>query len=341
MSSKRSRAHRNVIAAACFGLGALLTSGSAALAEDVLRTQVYPGSMVSLPVWVADDGGFCKKEGISCPASTIASGPLGMQALAAGSIEVSFASTDVLMQGAAHGNDVQLIVGHSANNIYMLSMRSDIDLGGKTYPDVMKEFVGKTVGVSARGAATEIQMHALLIGAGLAPDSVTYLAVGSPNTAYPAMVAKQIQAAVMWVPFNTICQATKVCNIAVDMTNGQGPPSLKGLNGAFETFIAERTFIAGHKQSIDAFIRALTEGDEWMQKPENFAKVREIAAKHASMGDLPNADALLDALVKSQIPTYSTKIDRAAVKAFSVFLADNKIIDQPFDTSRFVYDGAP
>lgn len=335
------RGARNTIAGVCICLGLVATSASAAFSEDVLRTQVYPGSMVSLPVWVADEGGFCKKEGISCPPSTIASGPLGMQALAAGSIEVSFASTDVLMQGAAHGNDVQLIVGHGPNNIYALSMRSDIPLNGKSYPDVMKNFVGKTIGVSARGAATEIQTRALLIGAGLAPDSVIYLAVGSPNTAYPAMVAKQIQAATMWVPFNTICTATKVCNIAVDMTKGEGPPSLKGLNGAFETFIAERTFIDSHKASIDAFIRAIAAGDVWMHEPENFAKVREIAAKHASMGDLPNADELLTELVKSQIPTYGPKIDRAAVKAFATFLLDNKIIDQPFDTSRFVYDGAP
>ena len=38
------------------------------------------------------------------------------------------------------------------------------------------------------------------------------------------------------------------------MTKGEGPPSLKGLNGAFETFIAERTFIGSHKASIDAFM---------------------------------------------------------------------------------------
>ena len=341
MTSNWTRADRNIIAGACIGLSALLNSASAAFSEDVLRTQVYPGSMVSLPVWVADEGGFCAKEGIRCPASTIASGPLGMQALAAGSIEVSFASTDVLMQGAARGNDVQLIVGHGPNNIYALSMRSDIALKGKSYPDVMKEFVGKIVGVSARGAATEIQTRSLLIGAGLAPDSVTYVAVGSPNTAYPAMVAKQIQAAMMWVPFNTICTAMKVCNIAVDMTKGEGPPSLKGLNGAFETFIAERSFINSHKASIDAFIRAITAGDAWMQQPENFPKVREIAAKHASMGDLPNADQLLTELVKSQIPTYGPKIDRASVRAFATFLLENKIIDRPFDTSRFVYDGAP
>ena len=341
MRSRGSRAIGSLIASACFGLATLISSGSTALSEEVLRTQVYPGSMVSLPVWVADDGGFCKKEGISCPASTIASGPLGMQALAAGSIEIAFASTDVLMQGAAHGNDVVLIVGHSPNNIYMLTIRSDLGFVHKDYPEVMKQFVGKIVGVSARGAATEIQMRALLIGAGLNADDVTYVAVGAPNTAYPAMVAKQIQAAVMWVPFNTVCQATKVCEVAVDMTTGQGPPSLKGLNGGFETFIAERAYVAGHKQSIDAFIRALTAADAWLQKPENYAKVREIAKKHASLGDLPNADALLDALLKSQIPTYSTKIDRGAVKEFATFLLANKIIDKPFDTSKFVYDGAP
>ena len=184
---------------ACLSLA--LSASEASAAGQVLRTQVYPGSIVSLPVWVADEGGFCKAEGIECPATAIASGPLALQALAAGSLEVMFTSTDIIMQAASRGNDIVLISGHSPDNIYELTMRKDVGLKEKTYPDVMKQFVGKTIGVSARGSAVENQMRALLVGAGLDPESVTYVAVGSPNTAFPAMLSKQIQATVMWEPF--------------------------------------------------------------------------------------------------------------------------------------------
>jgi NitT/TauT family transport system substrate-binding protein len=318
-----------------------LSASEASAADQILRAQVYPGSIVSLPVWVADEGGFCKAEGIECPATPIASGPLAMQALAAGSLEVMFTSTDILMLGASRGNDIILISGHTPDNIYELSMRKDIGLEAKPYPEVMKQFVGKTVGISARGSAVENQMRALLVGAGLDPDSVTYVAVGSPNTAYPAMLSKQIQSAVMWEPFRALCELKKICDIAVDMRKGEGPEILKSLNGGFETFAARREFVNKNKPAIDAFIRAVSNGIAWMKTPENFAKVVAIAKRNSSLGDIENADAVLDKLVRDQIAVYGTKIDRNAIKAFPKFLVAAKLTPTEFDPSRFIYEGAP
>lgn len=339
MGSLKGRNNMRV-ASALAALATALIANSVS-AEPVLRTQVYPGSIISLPVWVADDGGFCKAEGISCPAVPIASGPLGLQAVAAGSLEVMFTSTDIIMQAASRGNDVIVITGHSPNNIYELTIRKDVGLKEKAYPEVMKQFVGKTVGISARGSAVENQMRALLVGAGLSPDAVTYVAVGSPNTAYPAMLAKQIEAAVMWVPFQSICEAKGICEVAVDMKNGEGPANLKALNGAFETFAARRDFVKANKEAIDKFITAMGKGIEWMKKPENYDKVREIAKKHTSLGDLANSDTILTDLVKSQVLSYSSKVDRQAIKGFANFLVDIKLTPKPFDTSNFVYEGSP
>ena len=187
------------------GLSAIPASAQDKAAITTLRIQEYPGSIVSLHGWVLQDAGFCPTHHLTCVSTAIPSGPLGLQALATGSIEVSFASTDVIMQSASRGNDVQLVVGHSPNNIYQLDVRADIPLPNlaKGYPAVMKDLVGLKSGVTARGAATEIQMRALLAGAGLSPDAVTYVAVGAPGTAYPSMMAKQIDAAVMFEPFHT------------------------------------------------------------------------------------------------------------------------------------------
>lgn len=324
---------------ACLSLA--LNAVEASAAGQVLRTQVYPGSIVSLPVWVADEGGFCKAEGIECPATAIASGPLALQALAAGSLEVMFTSTDIIMQAASRGNDIVLISGHSPDNIYELTIRKDVGLKEKTYPDVMKQFVGKTVGISARGSAVENQMRALLVGAGLDPESVTYVAVGSPNTAFPAMLSKQIQATVMWEPFRTLCQLKDICEVAVDMKKGEGPEILKTLNGGFETFAARREYVSKNKEAIDAFIRAITKAIAWMNKTENLAKVIEITKRNSSLGDIEGSDAVLEKLVEAQIPTYGTKIDHNAVKAFSKFLVATKLTPTEFDSSKFIYEGAP
>src|SRR6476620_9316849 len=109
--------------------GLLCTSaalGQTGGAKKVLRIQEYPGSVVNLIVWVAQDGGFCAAQNVDCVSTAIPSGPLGLQELAASSMEVSFASTDVIMQSASRGNDIQLIVGHSPNNIYQLAVRRDV-----------------------------------------------------------------------------------------------------------------------------------------------------------------------------------------------------------------------
>ena len=312
-------------------------------AKKTLRIQEYPGAIVNLIGWVAQDAGFCAKRNIDCISTAIPSGPLGLQALATGSIEISYASTDVIMQSASRGNDVQLVVGHSPNNIYQLDVRADVPLPNKAagYPAVMKDLAGLKAGVTARGAAVEIQMRALLVGAGLSPDAVTYVAVGSPATAYPAMVAKQIDVAVMFEPFRTICRTQKTCVNPVDLSKGEGPPELSGLNGAFETFAARREFIKANPEAVTGFIQAVTDAIAYMKKPENFDKVHEITRKHMSLGDIPNAEETLKELIKSQVASYGEKIDRKSVDAFSSFLIKYKLIEKPVSSADFVYEKAP
>lgn len=330
------------VAAALFAGGAIAQSAPVAN-NEIIRIQEYPGTILNLPHWVMMDGGFCERVKLKCEGVVIPSGPLGLQALAAGSIEVTYASTEVTMQSAARGNDVQLLIGHSPNNIYELSVRSDVALPNKAagYPAIMKDIVGKKVGVTARGSGVELQVRALLIGAGLDPESVTYVAVGSPATAYPQFVAKQIDAALMFQPFRALCEYQKTCVVAVDMDKGEGPPEVKSLNGGFETYAARRDFIKKNPNAVKAFNHALTEAIAWLQKPENFDKVAAITKKRLSMGDVPDADKLMMELLKKQIPRFGVAINRDSIKAFSNFLMVNKMTEKPFDHIPFIYENAP
>ncbi|MGE0850501.1 MAG: ABC transporter substrate-binding protein [Hyphomicrobiaceae bacterium] len=163
------------------------SSGKVIAKGETLRIQIYPSAVPQLGLKVAVERGFCKDHGITCELVTIPSGPTGLQALAAGSLEISNSSNDLNMQAVAQGNDFQLIVGTFAPNPYSLAVHKDVPLPNlaKGYPAVMADLKGLKVGVTGRGAATEIQARALLRGAGLDPESsVTFVAVGSPGTAY-------------------------------------------------------------------------------------------------------------------------------------------------------------
>lgn len=340
--SRRSLILLAVIAAAEMGLCVSRAAAQTA-AGQTLRIQEYPGSILNLPHWVMADGGFCAKQGIKCEMVPIPSGPVALQALAGGSLEVSWASTEVTMQSASRGNDVQIIAGNAPNNFFELNVRSDVPLPNKAagYPAVMKDIAGLKIGVTARGSGVELFTRALLIGAGLSPDSVTYVAVGSPATAYPTLIAKQIDAATMFQPFRALCAAQKTCVVAVDMPAGEGPPEIKALNGAFGTYIARRDYIKANPGNIAAFQRALTDAVAWLQDSSKFDEVMKIARKRMTLGDIPNAEAVSLQLVKGQIPKFGVKVDRAAVNAFSDFLMKNKLIEKPVSAATFVYEKAP
>lgn len=320
-----------------------LAQGSPGPENQLLRLQEYPGTILNLPIWVAIDGGFCAKAGLRCERSTIPSGPLALQALASGSVEVIWTAADVSMVAASRGNDVQAIVGLAPNNIYTLSIRNDKSLPNEMagYPANMKDVRGLNVGITARGASTEITLRALLSGAGISSDDVTYVAVGSPATAYPSIVAKQIDAALMFEPFRTLCEAQKTCHTLVDLGAGQGPPELQSLNGGFLVFVASRDFVTKHARAIDSFIQVMTETITWMQAPQNFDMVVKIANKHMSLGDIPGADAILVKLVRSTLPTFGVRTERSSIKAFSDFLLKYGQIQSPIDPSTFVYAKSP
>jgi len=344
---KRSLGSASFIAALLAGVMSVSTANAEekiVANGELLRIQEYPGTILHFSQWVAADRGFCDDHGIRCEMVKIPSGPVGLQSLAAGSIEVSFASTEVTMQAASRGNDVKLIVGHSPANIYTLNVHADVPRPNKDkgYPEVMQDLKGLNVGVTGRGSGTELQARALFIGAGMDPDDVTYIAVGAPGTAYPSFLARQVDAAMMFEPFGTICRLQETCDELVDLVAGEGPAEITSLNGAFETYAARTDFIEKNTVAIDAFIQAMSEATAWVNDPANFDDLLEVVKGRFTLGDeIKDSENVLRELVKSGAPLYGAGIDRTAVKAFSDYLIQNELITEAVDPATFVYEKAP
>lgn len=320
------------------------TAPSLAQAKQIVRFQEYPGSIVHIVNWAMVEKGFCDKQGIKCERVFLASGPLAQQAAAAGSVDLIFSSADVMMQAVSKGNDLQILGVEILNNVYSLSVAKDFPQPNRAagYPGNMKDLKGAKIGVSARGSATEMYARALLSGGGVPPDSATYVAVGSPATAYAALAAKQIDAVLSWDPVPAICAAAQTCNVAVDLRKGEGPSEIKAMNGGFVVWQARREYVQKNEAAIDAFLRALAEATLWIQDPKNFPEVLELAKKNFKLGDgIPNRDKVLDQVVRESISQYGTKFDRNAVKGFNDFLLKNKMIDKPLDVNTLVYRKAP
>ena len=91
-------------------LGAIaLTLGASAMAQtQTLRIQDYPG-LGNMIVRVAAANGYCEKNGLKCELKTIPAGPLGIQTLMAGDIDVAFGPSEVVIQAANKGADLKII----------------------------------------------------------------------------------------------------------------------------------------------------------------------------------------------------------------------------------------
>ena len=312
-------------------------------AGGVVRFHEYPGNILNLVTWIMVEKGFCEREGIKCQGVTLASGPLAQQAAAAGSLDIIFTSADVMMQAVGKGNDLVIIGPQITNNLYVLVTRADLGLPNKAagYPANVRDLKGMKIGVSARGSSTEMQMKALFTGAGMPADSATFIAVGAPSTAYSALAAKQIDAALTWDPVPSICNATKACDTAVDMRKGQGPPDLLAMNGTFVVWYARREWVDKNGPLVDAFVRSTGAATAWVKDPKNFAEALEIAKKRVTLGDVPNKDQVLNEVVKVIIDLYGLGFKRSSIEAFHTFMLNNKVLDKPLNVDSLIYSKLP
>lgn len=300
--------------------------------------------MSHLVNWVMREKGFCAKEGLKCEPVSLASGPLAAQAAAAGSVDIILSSVDQLFLAIANGNDLQLISSQQTDHNWTFSARKGFFRPNSAlgYPNNMADFKSARIGVSARGSGTEMTAKSLFTNAGVSASDVSFVAVGGPTTAYQALLAKQVDAVISWDPLPQVCTASGECDVVVDLRRREGPKELLAMNGIFNPWAARRSYIEAHGDIVDAYVRALSKGMEWVKDPRNYPEALRIAREHIKIGAVvPNPDQVMETSLKEMIASYGTKIDRGAVKGVNDFLMSQKMIDRPLDPDIVVYRNAP
>jgi NitT/TauT family transport system substrate-binding protein len=312
----------------------LLAASSVAHADaQTLRIQDYPGIVGTL-ARVAIEKGYCAKHGVQCVTQMIPAAPLGVQTLLAGGIEVALAPSEVAIQSAARGAELKIVGGMFDANPFMLIVGRDL-LGSadKGYPAVMNDLRGKKIGVTARGAGPEFQVKSMLLEAGLKPDDVTFVAVGSPNTGYPALLNKQVDAVMSFVPFDGFCDVMKTCRIAVLPAKGQGPKVLTDLNGAGGVYVVKREFAQKNPAAIEGFVGALRDAEQFTANPANSAELMQITSKYYRI-DMPKGDEVLKSSLERFRANMVVAVKKEAVQAAANYLLQTGQLGKSFDASH-------
>lgn len=334
----------SITATAMVGAAVLLCPLAQAQGKgETVRFQDYPG-LGNMMIRVAISKGYCEKAGIKCELTTIPAPTLGAQAMMAKSIDSFMAPVDVVNAAVQRGAKMKMVTGGSQAMVMQLLVGNATDApnAGKPWPGFMQDFKGKKIGVSARGTSSENWFIWMLNKAGMKADDVTFVAVGSPNTAYGSLVSKQVDAVFSWDPAGALCEALKTCKVVYRTGFDREPAELFALNGGAVANVFSQEFIDRNPHVIEAVIKAVKESEAFINNAANFDEVAAISQRYSKL-DIPRGTEIHNTALHNAIDTnsYRASIKREAVQSGLNMLMATKQIEKAAPLSELIYDKAP
>jgi NitT/TauT family transport system substrate-binding protein len=305
-----------------------------------VKLGVFPNNLFSLGIEVARLGGFFQKNGLDPDFFYVTKGgPELTSALAGGSILIGENSLDNLILARKQGLDMVTVAGNVQKMPFSMVLRKGVacDAIGKPYPAPMKCLEGKTVGVTALGASTDLFTREMMKAAGANIEATKFVAVGGPTTAYPALKAGQIDGFLAFEPMQTMGRVEGVSQVIVDLRKGDGPADFKDV--AYNTWWALGKTVKDKPDVIKAFQKTVADATEFILDKDNLDKVVKYAREVFPSQSLD--DAAFRQLIEDTIPTVGDQVTERSVKAWSDFLLKVGLIDKPVTRSELVADGVP
>ena len=194
-----------------------------------------PASLDSITPYVALERGLFRQVGLDVQIVEFRGSPTTLKALLAGEVDVSInmGGTDAIV-AASKGAKIRLFVVAQPVTAYHFVARRE---AGTT----LQALVGKNVAVSGIGAISYHIPRMVLERSGVDPNTLKYIAVGSPADRFKALVAGKVDAAVVT---NTevaklaahpevlsLAQVAKVLPEILAKAYDMGDPRLWGVNG--------------------------------------------------------------------------------------------------------------
>ena len=197
-----------------------------------------------LPVYVTEDRGFFKDEGLDVLLVLFNAGATNLQALIGGDVQIMGSAFVETVGGRAAGVDV--------TNFWGICNLMPFQLYSQPGFKSMKEARGKRFAISRFGSLTDFLTRATLRHFGLDAKDVTILQIGSTPARFAALSAKGVDASIVWFPVTEIAKS-------------QGYNKLLDLKEIFpewpyETFAAKQSWLNKEKDQVTKFLRAYQRG---------------------------------------------------------------------------------
>lgn len=295
--------------AAC---GSTRSDGGGTSAKTELKVAIFPGAFQSLPAYFAEKLGFYKKHGVNVTFLNVQGGPAAVSAVLSKSADVMLNGLDnvMLAREAADGPDLIMVSGNTNKQINSLIVRDglatpSLDLG---YPQMMRDFAGKRIGVTARGSSLENIVRIMLEAGGVDPDKdVNWVAMGTGQALAAGLTTGQVDAMLAPEPLLTqLVDSQKKARLVLETRAGQ-PDSLQW---PYNMWWALAPVVTQKQASFTSFQAAMKETFDYMAKPENVDALIPYVQEFLST-DEKTARALMSPL---NVSTFGYDVDRVGVE---------------------------
>lgn len=309
------------VLAGIIAVAALLFCQNPAAAQERLRIAWAGASPANSPIWVVQEKGLLKKQGLNSEVISISASPIALQAMLAGEVDVIVTSVTTLVNSRLAGADIVAILGLVPTFVDHII----------TMPTVMsvEQLKGKTGGVNRLGSTSDLGLRLALRKMGVDPErDMKIVTTGDNPQRLAAIKSGVVQFTIMPEPF--VREAEKL-----GLKDLLDIGSLK-IPFHWNAALTRESIIKSKRPLVAKFVRAMTEALHFLKTDKEGSKA--IFSKNLRLTDPEGLERAYRAyngvFLETPYPTpegVKTLLDDMAPKSPKAAAADPKsFVDMSF-----------
>jgi NitT/TauT family transport system substrate-binding protein len=256
---------------------ALVLSGCSAMAAQAQGTPEKPRLHLAaagvgfpyLPFVIASSRGYFKDAGLNVDIGVYSGGAKALQALLGGSADFVAGAYSNTITMAVKGQKLVsfAIQANCPGFVFGVTKASHDKI--KSYADLK----GKRIGVSSPGSSFHMGVNYLLSRAGVKPDDVSIVGVGSSSGAVAAARSGQVDAMMSNDPVATILQDSGDFFPLAAMRSPEATQATLGGNYPEASIYSTKQFVDNNPNTVQAITNAIVRAERWLAQatPEQVA----------------------------------------------------------------------
>ena len=223
---------------------------------EKFRTGGGSASAAQMSVWLAKEGNYYEKNGLSVEVISIPGSSLAIQAMLSGELPIIQAGGAGPIQAALSGTDTVIIATIAKKFNWWIFSQPNINR--------IEDLRGKIFGTTRFGTQSDLASRIALRRAGIDPEhDITMVQTGGPAETIGAMVAGKVQAAAVTPPATLQARKAKLKDL-VDLSKLDVEYHVNGV-------VTTRKFLKSNEDTVRRFLKAYIEGAVRGMKDKAFA----------------------------------------------------------------------